>query len=252
MEISLTTLVGIGLAAMFFGYIFGLVEGRGQGYKRRKKEEAVEGPSTPAPAQTPTASMEGQPAAPADPDKSLLRLRLDENQKPVLEMDGHRADVAGLAPDQRKRLIDLMLVMRPWVEASTPAKPSVPLQPVAPPIASVPASVAPRRDFPAAVPIAGRSPAPVAAPARPVGGREAPEPGVPATMVGQIDAILQTRIAGTPLENRAVRLTESPEGDAIIWIGSECYAGVRDVPDPEVKSAIKGAIAEWEKKYTPS
>ena len=32
--------IGIAIAAMFFGYFFGLFEGRGQGYKKRQKEEA--------------------------------------------------------------------------------------------------------------------------------------------------------------------------------------------------------------------
>jgi hypothetical protein len=27
--------------------------------------------------------------------------------------------------------------------------------------------------------------------------------------------------------------------------------GVEEVPDAEIKSAIRAAIAEWEKKYTP-
>ena len=40
MQISILALVGIGLATMFFGYFFGLFEGRGQGYKKRRNEEA--------------------------------------------------------------------------------------------------------------------------------------------------------------------------------------------------------------------
>jgi len=249
MDSNLLTIIGIGLVAMFFGYFFGLFEGRGQGYKRRKTEEAAEKPSTPAPAQTPSPSKAPEPPKLVTPDNSLLRLSLDEDQMPVLEMDGQRADVSGLGPEQRKRLIDLMLVMRPWVDASTPVKPSVPARPATPAIASTPVSAGPRRETDAAAPIAARSPAPAAiasATARP-----GPEPGSPTTMVGQIDAILQARLTGTELANRAVRLTESPEGGAIIWIGLQRYAGVADVPDPDIKAVIKAAIAEWEEKYTP-
>jgi len=39
MEFDLLSLIGISLVAMFFGYFFGLFEGRGQGYIKRKKEE---------------------------------------------------------------------------------------------------------------------------------------------------------------------------------------------------------------------
>ena len=42
MQFNLFIVIGIGLAAMFFGYFFGLFEGRGQGYKKRKKEEPEE------------------------------------------------------------------------------------------------------------------------------------------------------------------------------------------------------------------
>ncbi len=71
-------------------------------------------------------------------------------------------------------------------------------------------------------------------------------------MVGQIDAILQARLAGTTLAERGIRLMESTQGGAAIFVGLQRYAGVGEVPDPEVQAAIKAAIAEWEAKYTPS
>lgn len=255
MEINLLTLVGIALAAMFLGYFFGLFEGRGQGYKRRKKEEAAGQPAEPA-TQAEHATQ-AEPPSPTPPDKGLLRLALDAARKPVLELDGQPLDVSRIGPDQRRRLIDLMLIMRPWVEASTPARPSAPPRVVTPPAQSAPVPIGPRQDRVAAAPIAARSSAsasssaPAAVAGRPVGAREAPEPGPPTTMVGQIDAILRARLTGSPLADRAIRLTESPEGGAIIWIGDQGYTGLADVPDPDAKAAIKAAITEWEEKYTP-
>ena len=82
----------------------------------------------------------------------------------------------------------------------------------------------------------------------------APEdrPATPAgSIVGQIDSILQMRLAGTPLEDRGVFLAQSPEGGVMVYIGLTKYNGIDDVPDPEVKAAIRAAIAEWENKYTP-
>jgi hypothetical protein len=71
------------------------------------------------------------------------------------------------------------------------------------------------------------------------------------SIVSQIDAILQSRIVGTPLEDRGVFLAQSPEGGVMVYIGLTKYMGVDDVPDPEVKAAIRSAIREWENRYTP-
>ena len=44
MEWTVNPLVAIviGLSVMFFGYFFGLFEGRGKGYKKRREEEVEE------------------------------------------------------------------------------------------------------------------------------------------------------------------------------------------------------------------
>lgn len=71
------------------------------------------------------------------------------------------------------------------------------------------------------------------------------------SIVTQIDSVLQTRLVGTPLEDRGVFLTQSPEGGVMVYVGLTKYAGIDDVPDPEIKAAIRAAITEWEDKYTP-
>ena len=77
-------------------------------------------------------------------------------------------------------------------------------------------------------------------------------PSAPAgSIVSQIDSILQTRLVGTPLEDRGVFLAQSPEGGVIVYVGLTKYMGIEDVPDPEIKAAIRAAITEWENKYTP-
>src|SRR5512141_2717270 len=117
MVISPLALLGIGLAAMFFGYFFGLFEGRGQGYKKRKNEEASDPAlraaieaTLPPPAPVPAPGPKPQPTG-----TSLLRLSLDANEQPCLELDGQQIDTAQMEPLQRRRLIDLMVVMRPWI-----------------------------------------------------------------------------------------------------------------------------------------
>jgi len=71
------------------------------------------------------------------------------------------------------------------------------------------------------------------------------------SIVSQIDAILQAHLEGTPLEERGIFLTESPQGGVIVYVGLTRYNGVDEVPDPEVKAAIRAATTEWENKNTP-
>jgi hypothetical protein len=70
-------------------------------------------------------------------------------------------------------------------------------------------------------------------------------------MVSQIDSILQSRLAGTPLEERGIFLAQSPEGGVIVYIGLTRYNGIEEVPDPEIQAAIRAATTEWEHKFTP-
>ncbi len=258
MELSLTplALIGIGLAAMFFGYGFGLFEGRGQGYKRRQKEEAsdptlrpvVPPPSPPAP---PAAAPTPAPVAPRE--NALLKLKVDDQGQPCLDMDGQQINTSQMSPQQRKRLIDLMVMMRPWIESGpiVSAKPAAAPAPAPEPPPPGMAAAAQRATVPPfdSQPIS-RTTGPLNLGTGPLGAAEPPAP-TPTTMVGQIDAILQTQLIGTPLASRGIRLVESTQGGAMVVVGLNRYAGVGDVPDPEVQAVIRAAIAEWEKKYTP-
>jgi hypothetical protein len=237
MQFNLPILIGISLAAMFFGYFFGLFEGRGQGYKKHKKETEqgeAKDPAlqTPLPPDSPSPPVEG----------SLLRLSRDQEDQIRLDLDGQRVDTARFAPQQRKRLIELMVLMRPWIEAGTMQK-TVPPSPLAPRPASAPPPPAAKTQTPsspAKAPPARSAPAPLPK-----------EDSAPTSMVGQIDAILQTRLIGTPLENRGIQLVESAQGTVIVVVGQDRYTGVGEVPDPVVQAAIKAAISEWERRYTP-
>ncbi len=189
--------------------------------------------------------MIAPPAAPKE--NNLLKLSLDNNNQLQLEVDGQGVDAAQLAPEQRKRLIDLMVTMRPWIDASAP-KPSAPPQPV-PSRLIPPTPIAASISQPISTPIA---PVPASMPV--LNRVEVPTKkgeAAPTTMVGQIDAILQTHLASLPLENRGIRLIESPEGGVVVMVGLTKYNGVGEVPDPQVQAMIRAAIAEWENRYTP-
>lgn len=241
MEFNWTTIAWI--AGLLFVYIFGLVEGRSKGYKKRKAEEEQERKTQPPPPpETVTVTVD---------DPGILRIK-NENGAFALDLDGNRVNPISLSPEQRKRLIEVLNIMRPWLESKpiaappmpaqapsfqarptpslqTPSKPAPP-QPTSPPAASTSQPSAPK---PAIIPIEERP----AAPSN--------------SIVTQIDTILQSRLVGTPLEERGIFLTQSSEGGVIVYVGLTRYNGVDEVPDPEIKAAIRGAITEWENKYTP-
>ena len=54
-----------------------------------------------------------------------------------------------------------------------------------------------------------------------------------------------------PLEERGVFLAQSPDGGVMVYVGLTKYMGIDEVPDAEIKAAIRAAIALWETKYTP-
>jgi hypothetical protein len=245
MDISLSVpaLVGIALATMFFGYFFGLFEGRGQGYKRRKKEEEND-PVFRAALEKSLPTASSVPAHKTGPaaELELLSVRQDVNGKTQLDLNGERLNAAGLSPQQRKRLIELMVLMRPWVEGrAAPEQTPVPASTQRPPVSlsdRLRAATGPER------PVTQPTPASTAvAPPAPA--------SLPTSIVAQIDAVLQGRLVGTPLADLGIRLVESLGGGVTVLVGNDHYAGVAEVPNPEVQAAIRAAIAEWETKYTP-
>jgi hypothetical protein len=234
-EITYLAIIGIAMAAMFFGYGFGLFEGRGQGYKKRKTEEEQEKKESPElPAKATTITVD---------DPGLMRIR-NENGFLTLDLDGTRVNTSSLSSEQRKRLIEMLNFIRPWLEnkpAPAPAMTTPAPHPSPSPVAS-----APSNSRPAGQPIAqtqDKSAAPAAKDERPA----APSNSI----VAQIDSILQERLVGTSLEGRGIFLAQSPEGGVNVYVGLTRYNGVDDVPDPEIKAAIRAAISEWENRYTP-
>lgn len=216
------------IVAVLVFYTIGFYEGRANGYKRRKREEEQEKLKTP-------------PAPPVNvEDPGLLRLK-SENGHLTLDLDGARVDTAALSLDQRKRLTELLMQMRPWLKEETKPAPTMPAEPLPPRPTSAPAQPA----------VSSLPPIRLAATKAPLTEKDE-RPAAPSdSIVGQIDSILQERIAGTELEQRRVFLSQSPEGGVIVHVGLDKYAGVDEVPDAGIKSAIRAAIAEWEKKYTP-
>jgi hypothetical protein len=238
------------LIAVIALYLIGYYEGRATGYRRRKKEEQKEKESQPPPQPQIVTQTVTETVTVDDP--GLLRIK-NESEGFTLDLDGARVNPISLLPEQRKRLIEILNIMRPWLEGrAAPA----PASPPAPPTMSSSQAGLLNRMQPAPAPSTppARTPPTPPPPAAQRSATIAKEdrPAAPAgSMIGQIDDILQARLAGTPLEERGIFLSQSPEGGVIVFIGLTRYNGIDDVPDPEVKAVIRAAIAEWEDKFTP-
>ena len=238
-EITYLAIAGIAIAAMFFGYGFGLFEGRSQGYKKRRTEEEQEKKDQPIP----------QPMTVTVDDPGLLRIK-NENGLLTLDLDGTRANTSSLSPEQRRRLIEMLSLMRPWLEGHSVPAPSIKTSNPPPPSKPAPVSPALSTSRPTPQPYDATQGKP-AAPRAPTIAKEDRPPAPANSIVTQIDTILQARLSGTPLGERGIFLTQSPEGGVIVYVGLTRYTGVDEVPDAEVKAAIRAAISEWENKYTP-
>ena len=216
------------LAALLVGWLIGFLDSN---LRTSRKIEAAENKARLAVSEAEKMLAAAQPqvksGTPTSIDEpGLLRLK-NVNGTASLEMDGTQLNVRSVSADQKKRLIELLTYIRPWVEGGQPlplvSKPvppfSAPIQPITQPVP----------------------------PAKPVEEKNIRS----LSIVAQIDMVLQARLADTGLASRGIRLTESSVGGVEVYVGLQKYPTLDDVPDLEIKTAIRAAIAEWEEKYTP-
>ena len=181
----------------------------------------------------------------------LLRLRR-ESGGIFADMDGQ--PITGtLTPERRKRLIELIGYFRPWLEGG-----QAPAAPVAPVPVSTPQTVPPAVAS-SPIPVPPITPPVVPPTVKPIsvfgtGPKKQVDPQTEfklLSMVQQIDTVLQRRLIGTPFEKIGLRLQDSLQGGLEVHIGNDKFESIDDVPNAEVKAAIRAAIAEWETKYVP-
>lgn len=174
-------------------------------------------------------------------DKALLRVMEAENFRVQIEMDGKPLS-APLTPERKRRLLELVNHFRPWLESGAmPTQASSPQPDLA--------SFAPQVSIPAEPSV---KPVSVTFPMAQPKPKTDPETEFKLlSMVKQIDVVLQKRIAGTPLAQFEIHLQDASSGGLEVVIGEKKYETIDDVPDANIKSAIRAAIAEWEQKYVP-
>ena len=138
-----------------------------------------------------------------------------------LNMDGKRLNSKEeLSPEQRRRLLGLVVDLRPWLETAQPIS----------------------RDPVPGLESAKPQEMKTQLPAEPVASPPAME-----SIIQQIDKVLQEKLETSQFNERGIQLTEGPGGIVIIKDGANRYEGVEAVPDPQIKSLIQQAVSEWEK-----
>ncbi len=214
----------VGLAALLIGWVIGFFDSNLRTARKIREAEAR------AQFEVEQANKLIEEASLGGGKESLMRLWRDPAQKLNLDLDGRSADPKALTPEQHRRLMELLNLMRPWLQGSDelvqkPAPPPVKPEPERPIMNPTVAEV-----------VASEKASP-----------KIKAPTQPGSIIQQIDAILQKKLAGTHLEKRSIRLQESLEGTLWIYVGLKRYEGIDAVPEEEIKTVIRQAVAEWDR-----
>jgi len=211
-----------------------------------------------------------------------------ETGKMFVETSGHLlASSAPLNPSQKKRFIDLIKELAIWTGIPANEVPPAAIEPVSKPAsfpaATIPNGVQPTFDkptmvsagtqvktnpLPAAVP---ESSLPTPPPPTPISaiGTQSIAPPVPykaltpvpaskpiseptkkpaASMVEQIDEILQEIIQRSDNPARRIKLVEERNQGVIVWVGQDHFNGIDAVTDDSARELIRAAAKEWERR----
>ena len=182
---------------------------------------------------------------------TVMRFWIDEQNVQHVELEGEDVSVTDGTSEQRKRLADLLKVLQKWV-GEEKAQPAVPVVPIAA----------------AAVAASTTTESPLVVVAEP---KEATKPRIdlakgaqmffsenvsrkvepkPKTIVGMIDEVLQKKLETSPLQSKKISLEDGPHGEVIVVVDADRYAGVDQVPDPQVQAIIRESIAEWDRSHS--
>jgi hypothetical protein len=251
MDTSILSIIIVGAIAAIGGYLFGMADSRvTNAFKETREKEAAVKQAIANEKQTVAA------AAPRLDDHNVLNVSLDPALKWHLQLDGVPLEPDGLSPEQRARLVNVIVQIRPWIDGKVVGAP------VTPPVSPAPAGPPP--PIPGVTVPMPATVAPVTAPAAPAGPPridiargfrsllenevKKPEALQARSIIGMIDDVLQRKLAMSPLADRHIRLEEGSVGEVIVYVGVQRYSGVDAVPDEAIKALIKQAIAEWDKQ----
>jgi hypothetical protein len=209
------------------------------------EEEPYTGPArfSPLPAAGDKQESEAEISKPPPPGMiEVARFWRDENSpKNALEMDGnlyHRADE--LSPEQLVKLEVALRELATWI--------GKPFQQTAPLIESG-AFLTDQVNEPSGFKPPKMGPLDILKNTLDADVRAALK-SAPKSLAAQVDEILQARLAGSDLEERGIRIMDTPSSDLVVMVGLEKYDGVDAVPDVEIQAVIREAVAEWARRST--
>ncbi|PWH15663.1 MAG: hypothetical protein DDG60_05405 [Anaerolineae bacterium] len=211
------------------------------GYAARMFEEKPQAEEKPvSPAETPVLPAE----------HVALRVLLDKELHWHLEIDGARLEAGEMTPEQRTRLVNILVQIRPWVDGKTVPSPAISATVTqtapAPPSISLSARLKPPEVDEEEK---GKLKLSLGRGFRSLMANDVKviENTKPPSIVALIDEFLQKRLEVSAFAERDIHLEEGPLGEVIVFVGKTRYASVNDVPDPEIQAMIKAAIKDWEK-----
>jgi len=222
MEFNLTTL-GILVAVWLVGYLLGLLEAAIKNRNKKSKKDVniarVDGQDEDNILSAPKV-LEPEVLAMFERVSGALKLRLDG------EIVNYKSD---LTAEQRERLLNLVVTLRPWLDTQKRAKPLAPL------LADAKIQTTPRPAARAEVDL----------------DVELVESDYSKlSMVEQIDRILHKKLEGHPLAQRGIQLRTASNGGLLVQVGLDEYEWIDEIPEQPIQEIIREAIAEWEENAT--
>lgn len=157
-------------------------------------------------------------------------------------------DPSDISASQRQQLTTQVQMLLNWLKPSQAEMPGVPAEAPIPPGSSQTTSETPvvLPEMPPVVTKMG----PIDLLARSISPEARPVTRGPQSIVAQIDEILQSKLADSPLAERGIRLMEMPNKGLVVMVGLQQYEEVDAVPDPEIRALIRQSVDEWEKTQT--
>ena len=230
------------IVAAIAGYFIGIFDNRLTQAAQKKLEEH----SKPAEEKPKDENVAGE--------HTVLKVTVDPAIKWHLELDGSRIeDPNAMNPEQRQRLVNVVVQMRPWIDGKLAPAMVPAVEPVSSQSAPEPL---PLKPLTASLVAQISVPPPSSLKIDALHGLrtllknevKSPDKIKSVSIVTMIDNVLQAKIPGTPFSGKGIRLEEGSLGEVIVYVGASRYSGIDAVPDPEVQALIRSAIADWEKR----